>query len=576
MKLISGLKITTGDALIKYLDSTDGLFSVYEDQRDFLKPLAAYIVVCMASHFGIRIETSAVEYRRIKDAMLEKGYSEAGVGQVLAYDDSVARHPFMTVKGFPMQEILDFLGGLKYEKVKATVVNDKEGRINDNVAVWRPTSGNNGISICDVYRHKGLELVAGRVFYSGVLLMPRSLKVQTGSYENDKIESLSIDFERSTYGTVCAMDMNLTEHPFLAGNVKSKIVEMLCRDDAAKMRLKQETSAGADTGCMVRALNTYLTTCFNVNQIGVSGNLVTRGGMLILGLRNKSNIDAGKFYPGVNGNAEVADRDVSFYSQSVYEDYPTIHLEDDRIDFFGEIGRESYAEAKLDLSRQEWVCRGVVISGNMPASCGKSAVVCGGRYCQPFRRLHFNLIFEHNVDKTLQEIAGLRKGASEAFETKCYCGVKVICAKNRLALICKCLRGGAIGIIHHKDFVESVSALIVGVWAITQAFHGHTSSKIEFYVTILFAMPLALLVIVHKFACMIKSGLSFIRDYFSRRIQIVRIYFDLPYSEVNKRVQKVMGAQRGKTSSFHPAAYACLWSFVVSSIHEAFHHEDKR
>ena len=568
MELISCLEIDTCDGLMNYIDGTDGLFSVHEGQMAYLKPLAAYITVCMASHFGIRIEATRNEYERIKNTLRAKGYSETGVGLVLAYDDGIDGYPFMTIKGFPMREVLDSLGEFRYEKVNVPAI--KNGQLKDHLVIWRRTDGNGGISIDDVYRQKSLELIRGRVFYSGVLLMPRRLKLQTGSYENDKVESLCIHFERSTYGTVCAMDMNLTEHPFLIGNTKAGIVEMLRHDDESKMRLEQATRIGADVDRMVCALNEYLLSCFNVNQIGVSGNIITRGGMLLLGQRSKSNIDAGKLYPGVNGNAEVADRNVSFYSQSVYEDSPTIHLEDDRIDFFGEIGREAYAEAKLDLSRQEWICRGVVISGNMPTGS-----VCGEGYCEPFRRLHFNLIFEHNVDKTLHEIEGLGNQASEAFETMCYRGVKVTCAKNRFAFLCKCLKEGIIGIIHHKDFVESVSALIAGVWAISQACHGHAASKIEYF-TISIAMPLALLIIVYKFICIIQVGFRFCRDYFSRKIQFVTIYSNLSYSEVNKRVQMVMGKQNGKRSSFHPAAYACLWSFVVSRIHEAFSSEARR
>lgn len=564
MGLISRLEIYTGDGLMNYIDRTDGLFSVHEDQREYLKPLAAYITICMASHFGIRIETTYNEYERIKNILREKGYSETGIGLVLAYDESIVGLPFMTIKGFPIREVLDFFDGFKYEKVDVTAIKGEKGQVKDLLTIWRRTTKNVGISIGDVYRQKSLELIRGRVFYSGVLLKPRILELQTGSYENDKVESLCIHFERSTYGTVCAMDMNLTEHPFLSGDIKAKIVEMLRSDDKAKKRLEQNTRSCADVDCMVRALNEYLLTCFNVNQIGVSGNIITLEGMLLLGQRSKSNIDAGKLYPGVNGNAEVADRDVSFYSQSVYEDSPTIHLEDDRIDFFGEIGREAYAEAKIDLSRQEWICRGVVISGNMP-----SGSVCGEEYCEPFRRLHFNLIFEHNVDKTLREIARISNQASEAFETMCYRGVKVICAKNRFMLLCKCLKEGIIGIIHHKDFVESVSALIAGAWAISQACHGQAASKIE-YITISIAMPLALLIIMYKFICMIQVGFRFCCDYFSRKIQFVRIYSGLSYGDVNKRVQAVMGKQNGKKLSFHPAAYACLWSFVVSRIHEAF------
>lgn len=317
---------------------------------------------------------------------------------------------------------------------------------------------------------------------------------------------------------------------------------------------------------MTEAVNQYLKKCINVNQIGVSANIVTNDGLVLLGQRSRGNIDDGQLYPGVNGNSEVADRNVSFYSLSAYEDYPTIRLDSDRIDFFGEIGREAYAELNLNLPKQEWLCCGIIISGNISGEATDSAY-----YQETHRRLHFNIIFEHHADKSFQEIEALSKKATEAFETKRYLGIRVECEKSRWKHFLNSIRKGVISIVSHKDFIEAAVAIVVFLLTITRA--------IELNLTEIIALLLSIAVIAGTCIRIYKDNIFYWRLRRERRIRRIRIYYKkMSYNDVNKSVAKALHRQHnsGQLYALHPAAYACLRVYVDNMAREAVSPKDRR
>lgn len=443
------------------------------------------------------------------------------------------------------------------------------------------SASENSRSIEEIYTEH-VKLIEGRVFYSGVLLKPTRIGIVRGTQENHKIQSLCMYFERSTYGTVCTLDKNLTEHPALR-DVKCKIIEMLQEDDCAKRSLNarigqldmEDTDA---TTYMIDAINEYLRDCFNVNQIGISANVVTKDGLLLIGQRSQANIDAKKLYPGVNGNAEVADRKVSFYNLSVYEDYPTIQLDSDRIDFFGEIGREAYGELKLNLPKQEWKCCGVIMTGKMP-----SEGTGGDCYLEASRRMHFNLIFEHHADKSFREIEELSAKAAEAFETERYLGVSVKCEKNRLIHFLKMIVKGIIGMVSQKDFIEAVVALILFLLAIP-----HTILEESMRVDTLYQRLKALnwtdaITLFLALLIIIITGLRFFRtlhQYLRRRkkTRSIVVYRRTSYEDVNERVKSALQLRKHKRDLYplHPVAAACLRYYVDNVICDAFFPNNKR
>ena len=591
IRCISNLELLTADALSNYISQHGDWFMVRNTQKDYLPALARYIVICMASHFGIRIKMNSYVYNDLLCFLKERGYSDDNINAILSYSEkwnaSTAieteklwpKESYLTIKGCPTDEVICFLKRYRYHHIcneQAIPLIDKSGKEKGSVDAWEMADNNSAsekdIDITEVY-FGHTELIGGRVFYSGVLLKPTRIEIARGIQENYKIKSLCIHFERSTYGAVCALDRNLTEHPLLDG-IKSKIIEMLRNDDSQKLELANqieqiENSELTDSETsirMIEAVNQYLAKCLNVNQIGVSANIVTSDGFMLLGQRSQGNIDNGHLYPGVNGNSEIADKNVSFYSLSAYEDYPTIRLDSDRIDFYGEIGREAYAELNLNLPKQEWGCCGIIISGNMPKEINDST-----HYLENQRRLHFNIIFEHHTDKSFQEIEELSKKATEAFETKRYLGIKVECEKNRWKHFLNTIRNSIISIVSHKDFIEAAVAIVVFLLTITRA--------IDLNLTEIIALSLSVAVIIGTCIRIYKDNIFYWRLHNERRIRHIRIYHqEMSYDDVNKNVARVL-RKRGdseKLYTFHPATYACLRVFVDSIVREAISPKDRR
>ena len=602
IRLISNFEVKTADGLNEYIDKHGDWFMMHSNQADYLSALARYIVICMASHFGIKIKMEPSIYDEFRDYLKDRGYSDAGIKTMLSYTEGWnkvktkreqelrPKDSFLTIKGCPTNEVLRFLERYKYiylcDEDAIPLIDTKTGKKKGSIDAWaiadNESTSAERKTINEAYSEH-TELIEGKVFYSGVLLKPNKLELVRGSQENYKIQSLCIHFERSTYGTVCALDRNLTEHPVLK-DMKRQIIKMLREDDDAKRNLSKRISLiDADDAeasvQMLDVVNDYLDKCLNVNQIGVSANVVTGDGLLLLGQRSQSNIDAKKLYPGANGNAEVADRNVSFYGLSVYADYPTIRTDSDRIDFFGEISRETYGELKINLTKQEWKCCGVVITGNIPED--DTEEVC---YRESFRRMHFNLIFEHDTDKTFLEIEKLAPKAAEAFETERYLGVSVRCEKNRITQFLKTAARGIISIVSHKDFIEASVAVIMFLLAISRTFLQQGQYTAIDYLNFAelnwadaLTLFLALLIIV---ITGLRAFNTLRRNYHRRKkTRFITVYQKTTYEEVNKLVRSALRLHRYKKEplySFHPAAAACLRYYVDRVMCDTFFPKDNR
>ena len=600
VRCVSNLELLSEKKTKEYISSHAEWFMAHSNQKDYLAALARYIVVCMASHFGIRIKMSPQKHIELIDYLTKEcKYSINNLKVLLSFSEEEKRplrpkDSVLTIKGCPTEEIIRFLDKYRYRFLcgdnAIPLVDMKTGKQYETLEAWELIDADDAIkgskNIKEVYSEH-VDLIEGRVFYSGVLLKPTELEIISGTKENNKIRSLCIHFERSTYGTVCALDRNLTDHPVLQ-DVKSTIVSILQKDDQTKRKLNKDISIiegeeleDSDVSVrLISAVNEYLKNCVNVNQIGVSANIITGDGLLLLGQRSQANIDAGKLYPSVNGNAEVADSQVSFYSLSVYEDYPTIHLDSDRIDFFGEIGREAYGELKLYLPKQEWICYGIVICGNMP----RAETVPSGYY-EPFRRMHFNLIFEHHTEKTFLEIEKLSKQATEAFETKRYLGVSIKCEENKLSRIGKSIINGIIGIVSQKEFIEAAVALVLFLMAITRTISGESiqistlfQRLKELSLTNVLTLFLALLVVIITVPRFLRAIIQFIQRRKNNRF--ITVFHKDSYEDVNKRMDSILRIHKYKRKKelydFHPATYACLRSFVDNLLNDTFSPKDRR
>ena len=590
IRIISKLDLLTPDALDKYIDSHGEWFMAHAEQKEILPALSRYIVVVMASHFGIQIKTDGGKYVEFLKFLTENcGYPHEAIKTMMSYDEKTE---ILTVYGCPTVEILEYLDKFSYSEAEVINKNHSLGKV-EKIHAWlmaeKSPSNTETKDIREIYSNY-TKLVKGRVFYSGVLVKPTFFEIVDRPNENNKIQSVCIHFERSSYGTVCALDNNLTEHPLLQ-KVKSEIVQMLQKDDAEKIKLQEQiasiesNSSLSDSDVsknLITAVNQYLSACTNVNQIGISANIITSDNLMLLGQRSSGNIDEGKLYPGVNGNAEVADGNVSFYSTSVYEDYPTIHLNNDRIDFFGEIGRETYGELKLDLSKQEWICYGIAISGNIPSEQPESV-----EYRENFRRLHFNLIFEHTTEKSFQELTKLSLKAAEAFETKRFLGIDAKCEVNRRTYIIKTVKNSIVSVVNQKDFIEAVIALIIFLPRAARVISASSSlgtlysSIFEQGWTEIVAIFLALAIVIITIFRISRAVFRYSRK--RKNARSIRVYKEMSYENVNNQVEKALLKPKklqknanDRLYSLHPAAYACLRAYVDNLVYDTFFPKDRR
>ncbi len=188
----------------------------------------------------------------------------------------------------------------------------------------------------------------------------------------------------------------------------------------------------ATSDSYLKIVNKYLEVSDNVHQIGVSANLITKDDYLIFEERGKGEIDgSGKgLYPSTNGNAEVLSDKVEFYKYSSKEDLPTISINDSfRMDFNGELSRETSAELKLDLNDLAWDTLGLAISG-----AAKPFYQNGDELC-PCHRMHFNVIMMQHVEQNFDEVFELQKQATEAYETAKIVGIRAHVYKSEWSRI---------------------------------------------------------------------------------------------------------------------------------------------
>ncbi len=578
LDLFSQRTITSVQDLENYVLQNPGLFALHENQKEYLPHVAQYIVVCMANHFGLRLGFNRSQTDKLMKKLEDALYSPEAIKTILKYDE---QNECLTVYGFPTKDVLRILGEYKYSRRIAKKETKKKGKA-DSLEIWEPVA-DGVLSVEQLYKEH-TTVVRGKVFYSGVLLKPMNVDHLHSYYENDKIRSVCFTFEKTTYGTVCAFDNNLTEHPLLGANSRKKMISFFMEDDHKKSELIGKLKSCETMGInlekkMLEVVSDYLRKSNNVNQICVSGNIVTLDGYVILGRRSAGSIDNKSIYPGVNGNAEVADGDVSFYNESVYEDYPTIRTDGHRIDFFGEIGRETYGELHQNLSEQEWIAYGVTLSGNTPLSPEKDP---DGRdaYNQSFRRMHFNIILEHPCDKTFNAIEKESVLAAEAFETKSYLGVKVLCEKNHWTLVKNSIVRGLRSLITHKEVLDSVIAIALFLLAYTPYAEADSlslppSNWIDFCK--LLSLVLAGGLVVYE---LIKVGIAIFRFFKTKKYRkTIRVYKKMRMEDIHSKIQDALSIRdNGKKTRpiFHPASYLSLCMYIANKASDTFYPTDRR
>lgn len=513
---ISGLSFKSTEGLNSFISEHCSEFMLHEDQAEYLLDVAKLILLTLASKYGVEFKDCA-ELNFLSDI-------DSDFSAVISHNRAAGT---LLLHGCPCLDLIERL---------------KEYQFVNNNGVWQISD--RGIGFSDIYANKSnIKLLVGRVFYSGVLLKPLEINKQKYNFENNGISNYQLTYERSSFATVCAFDDNYISHPLLKES-RQNLEKFFSYDDCCKIRLFEELSVkDVDDEQILTHINEYIKCSYNVNQIGVSSNIKTSKKEILFGLRATKNIDDGTLYPSVNGNAEVYDEDVQFYNNSVYEDLPTVYINQKRSDLLGEIAREAYGELNMISTKESWSCHGMIISGNLPQLSQSSP---------SNRRCHFNVLFENEIDESLEEIKNRYKKASEAFENKNFAAIVIKYYKNRLHSFFAGIISFLQRILQSKDFAESILLLCVAfisIKSITFSFENISS-----IVSIMFATIILLTTIVKvaQHAIRMLSNVKYIKK--------IRIYGSMSYTSMCYKISKVMKMK------YHPATYASLKMHIENLI----------
>ena len=519
---ISRLALTSVPALEEFIKENHREFMLHKHQEKYLLDIAKLIVITLASKYGITLKrNSATEF-----ILAQKD----NFPDIISHDE---KHNTIQLRGCPTQELLALLAPYRFKNVDGlwNICNDSQ------------------TTITDIYnKMENIKLLKGKVFYSGVLVKPVNFDDEDALCESDNIQNIIIRYERSTFATVCAFDENHIHHPLLA-HCRDALTELLQEDEENKEKLVGAIQDSASNEAAIRkCVNDFLAVCHNVNQIGVSSNVKTSDGKVFMGLRGANTIDDGCLYPSVNGNAEVYDPNVSFYNHSVYEDRPSIFLQETRCDFLGEIAREAYGELRLLTKNESWECYGIVISGMLPVNAPEAAMS---------RRLHFNILFENEVDETFAQIKERKIKASESFENANFIAVDIRCYKNRLHLFFAGISKSIKWLLNSKDFIESAFLLLIagtGFLSATFSLDGISS---------ILSLIFASLILLTNLLQLYKFISRTVREL--KTTKTLRLYDTMPYDEPGglcDKISDVMG------SKFHPVAYAAMKMHIENIVYD--------
>lgn len=528
VKAIADGKLKDKDGLHKFIADHCSGFMLRRNQAGYLRPCAKLFVLSIAHNFGIKLKVDDTLYARLlrfsNTTMVEKGKQK---GEIL-------------LCGSPTEELFCVLDGYTFQK-------DADG------LHWRcSASGSEGLSVREIFSNRdNIVLLKGHTFYSGVLLRILYVDTKIQSYGNDTVVPLQFLFERSTYGTVFTFDNNYIYHPLLDTS-RDKLIEMYRNDDECKRTLLNSTETPSGRADYLTAVNNYLKESFNVNQMGVTGNLITKDGILLIGERESSAIDAGEIYPSVNGNAEVIDPNVNFYKLFANEDYPTINLAANRIDFHGELNREAYAELSVTTRWDAWNCYGFTISGIVPPKETE------GDYSFSKRRMHFNILCEQSCDVTFEEIVEKQKNATEAFENRTLKGLQLSYYANWRARIWTELLNSVRLILDSESHIGEITAVYVFLATIITAVQNGSLTSLTFSasdISKVFFSVLSILMI-----CVV--GYKTVQNYLFRRKYITKIVFTGSCKKKTKddfhRITEYF-----KKNPSHPVAYAAVMAHIL-------------
>lgn len=225
-------------------------FALHEWNKDCLPAFAKYALLALSKKFCVRIKKPGEDF----------------VSNVI---------------GDPSEDELDCLRMSKYRRV---CESDSYYFVSDE--------RNGNLTIDEIYENmNNIELVSDKTLYSGVFFKALSIR-KNSDFEKNDVLSFIVDFERSTYFTTCILDAYDTELPLLSKQEYCTLDAFIGFDDKLRERMMNSVVSNQDDlGKCLHVINNYLWQSSQVNQINVSGSIMTNDNYVLMGLRAKGNTD---------------------------------------------------------------------------------------------------------------------------------------------------------------------------------------------------------------------------------------------------------------------------------------------
>ena len=367
-----------------YVDKNYREFMLYDGLQKYIKPLHKKVILQAIHKFGIECyyeDQDTFDYiKKHLNLLNNKQIKFTNYNDPFYMLGSISDNTLNIFKSFQIKFF--------YEKEKIIVSTKRGGNFNfNNVSVMK-----------DNYR-----LVYGDAFYSGVMLKLMRIDQLPNKYSNRDVDSLMLTTHRTTFFTEDAFDNHTqNDNSLLEDSDINNIEEFFNNEDK-----RQSLLIDKSPNISINEINEYLEVSTFPNIIGVTANLTTLDDMLILCKRGRNVEDAFTLYPSVNGHAEFYDSNVAFYKESAYEDVPTILANtNNRIDFEGEIARETTAELNINEFKHKWQYSGISVLAIKPKEGNVK------------RRFHFNILMKNQVNHTAAEVIAEHNKAVEKFENE--------------------------------------------------------------------------------------------------------------------------------------------------------------
>lgn len=416
-----------------FLKDNGEYFNLHKNDRsyEFIEALFARTIIRIVTSYGFILNAD----NRVKQELKEVIKDEFDANYLI---DSNFKEGKVFFRGRLNDKLIGLLKAfsIKYEKNNIILLNDNSG---ENIESLYKESSPYKISI---YRNG---------YYSGVIPSLLHIEEKEETY-NSKVVSINLYLEKTTFALEDSIDKTDINNLSILYEFKKKLEEFEKSEDELEEKYIYSASDDLDN------INSYLNESLNTRIIGVSSNIVTKDGYLLFGHRNFSVVDKSTLYSSFNGQSEIYDKNVEFYNTSVYEDLPTIKLDNkERIDFKNEFAREMLAELSLSGFDKDYKYYGVSCLGmnqdlwkiNNPNKINKE------------RRLHFNILAVHKSDKTFEEIEKTWKDSTEAFENLAIYGVKFNFFKSKKQVIGYLLLSFLRGLNKYRNLLSSTILLLI-------------------------------------------------------------------------------------------------------------------